>query len=160
MFRNMLRLAVGLSFVFFLLLPAQAQAQVEAAGSWKFTLAGSGTFGTGGSLSNTIGASRFTEGGWEYGANLHATIVSTVGDTLTFGALTGRVTYNFIGESLTVPFVDAGFGTSLGLGGGVAYDFGGGVKRFFSDNASLDVRLSYEGSLAMFYGVSLYLKDD
>ena len=170
MFRHLFRFAGGLPLVLLLLLPTEAGAQVEAAGSWKFTLAGSGTFGEGGSFTNIIGASRFTESGWEYGGDLFATVISGAGDTQTFGSFFGRVAYNFIGESLTVPFVKAGFGTSLGAGGGAVYDFGGGIKRFLSDSASLDFTLSYQGvrvsagdevyssgNFAMFYGISIYI---
>ena len=148
--------------VFLLAVSGQAMAQVDAAGSWKVTLNGGGTLGDSPIFNANIGFSRFTESGFELG-----------GDIMTFyagGGLSGfgffRGTYNFIGESLTVPFVGFGYGSSLGgdISAGV-YQFGGGIKRFLSERASFDLGVNYQGAtqgggagqMAMQFGMSLYL---
>ena len=75
-----------------------------------------------------------------------------------------RGTYNFIGESLTVPFVGAGYGSSLGDVTVGVYQVGGGIKRFLSERASFDVGVSYQGitaggpgQMSLQYGMSIYL---
>ncbi len=150
------------ALVFFLGFSGQAMAQVDAAGSWKVTLNGGGTLGESPNFNTNIGFSRFTESGFEVGGDISGFYGG--GGFLGFGFFRGA--YNFIGESLTVPFVGFGYGSSLGgdLSAGV-YQVGGGIERFLSERASFDVGVNYQGitsgggagQMSLHYGMSLYL---
>ena len=191
MCRKFVSFASLAALVLVVILPSEAVAQVDAAGSWKVTFSGGGTLGKNTNLTNIIGLSRFTESGLELGGNILASFstsqrqgtcdeydsysgdcrsFSTVSDVSVDGFGFFRATYNFIGESLTVPFVTAGFGVPLKTfeeneSGYSLIDFGGGFKRFFNERASFDVSLTYqailregggEGSLSVLYGMSMY----
>lgn len=155
-----IRILVPCAVVILLGLSGQALAQLDAAGSWKVTLNGGGTLGDSPSFNTNVGLSRFTESGFELGGDIAGFYGS--GGFVGFGFFRG--TYNFIGESLTVPFVGVGYGSSLGDVTSGVYQVGGGVKRFLSDRASFDVGVSYmgvtgggAGQMFLQYGMSLYL---
>ena len=100
------------------------------------------------------------ENGFELGGDISGFYSS--GGFFGFGFFRG--TYNFIGESLTVPFVGAGYGSSLGDVTVGVYQVGGGIKRFLSERASFDVGVSYQGitaggpgQMSLQYGMSIYL---
>ncbi|MCY4662174.1 MAG: hypothetical protein OXF93_20585 [Acidobacteria bacterium] len=149
------------ALVFFLGFFGQAAAQVDAAGSWKVALNGGGTLGDHPNFNTNIGFSRFTESGFELGGDIVG--IYAGGGFSGFGFFRG--TYNFIGESLTVPFVGFGYGSTLGggLSAGV-YQVGGGIKRFLSERASFDFGVNYQGiteggagQMSLQFGMSLYL---
>lgn len=158
------------------------RAQVDAAGSTKLSLSGSGFIGSDfANLTNIVGLSRFTRSGLEIGGDVMLTVSrqSTVdpytgessgGDFTQSGFVFGRVAYNFIGESTLVPFVSVGVGREITDASTVPtlLDLGGGFKKFISERASFDVMASYEGSMAngditwesgvnLFYGLSFYI---
>ena len=181
MFRKLVLFAV---VVLALALPGRATAQVDAAGSWKVTFSGGGTLGEFTNFNNIMGFSRFTESGWEFGGDILANFSQSPSFCVDFdfsgeclheeggGVSVGgygffRGTYNFIGQSLTVPFVTAGYGAPLdsNAGSGV-YQVGAGIKRFLSDRASFDLAVNYQGTtgqvggggaISLLYGMSLYL---
>ena len=156
--------------------PQPAEAQVDLGGATRISFSGNITDITNARGFVAMGASRVTEGGAEFGGDIQANI--------TANGVTGfaffRGSYNFIGESLTVPFVSFGIGTSLGgtgtslggtgtsLGGGKYYPYeaGGGIKRFISESASFDVLGTYRATLSgtgggngvvsVMFGMSLY----
>ena len=111
-----------------------------------------------------VGASRVTEGGAELGGDISASFSAS--GVSGFGFFRGG--YNFIGESLTVPFVTGGVGTPLGSATGsyVLYNAGAGVKRFIDESASFDIMANYQGlltgsggggTLSLVFGLSIYL---
>ena len=155
-----IRILALYTLVVFLGLSGQALAQLDAAGSWKVTLNGGGTLGDSPSFSTNVGLSRFMENGFELGGDIFG--VYSSGGFSGFGVFRG--TYNFIGESLTVPFVGVGYGSTLGDVTVGVYQVGGGIKRFVSDRASFDVGVSYlgatqggAGQVMLQYGMSIYL---
>ena len=179
------KLAVFAVIVFALAFPGQSMAQVDAAGSWKVTFSGGGTLGENTNFNNIMGFSRFTESGWEFGGDILANFFKSPSFCVSYdfygnclgeeggGVSVGgfgffRGTYNFIGESLTVPFVTAGYGAPLdsNAGSGV-YQVGAGIKRFLSERASFDLAVNYQGlaggqgggggAISLLYGMSLYL---
>ena len=163
------KLAVFAVIVFALAFPGQSMAQVDAAGSWKVTISGGGTLGENTNFNNIMGFSRFTESGWEFGGDIQANFLAVGGDVSVGGVGFFRGTYNFIGDSLTVPFVTAGYGAPLdtNAGGSGVYQVGAGIKRFLSERASFDLAVNYQGqaggqgggggALSLLYGMSLYL---
>ena len=124
--------------------PQPATAQVDLGGATRISFSGSIADITDASGFVALGASRVTEGGAEFGGDLLANI-SENGVT---GFAFVRGGYNFIGESLTVPFVSFGVGTPLGGELQVyPYEAGGGIKRFISESASFDVSAHYRGNV-------------
>lgn len=113
----------------------------------------------------SVGASRVTEGGVELGGDISASFSGS--GVSGFGFFRG--VYNFVGESLTVPFVTGGVGTPLGsdTGSYVLYNAGAGVKRFIDESASFDIMANYQGALtgsgggggtlSLVFGLSIYL---
>ena len=149
--------------------PQPAEAQVDLGGATRISFSGNITDITNARGFVAMGASRVTEGGAEFGGDILANI--TANGVTGFAFFRGG--YNFIGESLTVPFVSFGIGTSLGgtgtsLGGGKYYPYeaGGGIKRFISESASFDVSGTYRATLSgtgggngvvsVMFGMSLY----
>ena len=107
--------------------PTAAAAQIEAAGSTKLSLSGSGFLGSASTdLTNIFGLSRFGSSGWEIGGDIMLSVrrdeaqptyeydewtgevyeVEGEGSSVTTsGFMFGRIAYNFIGESTMVPFL-------------------------------------------------------
>ena len=144
--------------------PGQAMAQVDLGGASRITFSGSGTVSESPMVTTIAGISRFTEGGLEIGGDIWA-FFSESGVS---GTGFGRVSQNFIGESLTVPFVTGGVGAPFS-GGGFLYDAGAGIKRFLDERTSFDLMASWQGylstgrggggsgSLSVRFGLSIYL---
>lgn len=174
MHRKISALFTAFAVAFLLALPSQVSAQVDAGGTTKFTLAGGGFLGSnGGNLYNILGISYFGSGGFEFGGDVILSLSRTSsGDTSSTNAsgfAFGRVTYNFIGESLFIPFVTTGLGAPL-EDSPVDYllDLGVGFKKFISDRVSFDAQASYRGQsteagfdfqdgVSLFYGLSIYV---
>lgn len=163
--------------VFLLAFAASAEAQV-AGGGMRLGLAGNITVPEGGDpvMMNIISASYFSrfEGGVRIGVFTSGGVNS--------GDVFGELKYNFIGESLFVPFLHVGIGTQLAgasQGGSdfstnsTLFNYGGGFKAFINERASFDVTGSLQtittsidtggssqsGSstgFSMIYGLSLY----
>ena len=87
-------------------LSGQAMAQVDLGGASRITFSGFGNISESPTVTTTVGISRFTEGGLEVGGDISAFFY----EDGVFGSGFGRVSWNFIGESLTVPFVTGGVG--------------------------------------------------
>ena len=142
----------------------QAMAQVDLGGASRITFSGSGSISESPTVTTIAGISRFTEGGLEVGGDIWA-FFNESGVT---GTGFARVSQNFIGESLMVPFVTGGVGAPFS-GGGFLYDAGAGVKRFLDERTSFDVMASWQGylstgqggggsgSLSVRFGLSIYL---
>jgi hypothetical protein len=170
--RNITNFAALAALALSLAIPAHANAQLEAAGSTKFTLAGGGFVGqTSGSLSNVFGLSYFSESGFEFGGDIILTLTKPgKGQSLdASGFGFGRVTYNFIGESLFIPFVTAGIGAPLEESStDYLVNVGVGFKKFISESVSFDAMANYQGvsandefvwskGVSLFYGLSIYV---
>ena len=160
------------SFVFVILAgalvsPQPVEAQVDLGGATRVSFSGSLTgFEDPTNLQGNMlaGVTRISEGGAEFGGQL--TMNVNKASVSGFGFF--HAGYNFIGESLTVPFVSGGVGSPLGQGIGdlILYNASGGVKRFVSERASFDVTGSYQGYLTgdigsggnvvLLFGMSLY----
>lgn len=170
------------------LTPATGSAQIEAAGSTKLSLSGSGFVGSDfTNMTNILGLSKFSKSGIEIGGDVMLAMTRSSG-TPTFDEYTGEVTYgdselsttgfvfgrmayNFIGESTTVPFLSVGVGAPVDPNAEttpILLDLGGGFKKFISERASFDVMANYQGSMvdgeiswqsgvSLYYGLSFYL---
>lgn len=140
--------------------PDWAEAQMDLGGATRVSFSGNVTNLTKpDNLSGTVfmGLSRISEGGAEFGGDLILNISATPGRS---GAGTGvsasgfgffRAGYNFIGESLTVPFITGGVGLPFQRESDQLffyYSASGGVKRFINESASFDVAGNYQGVLS------------
>ena len=172
--------------------PRQAAAQIDLGGAARVSFSGSLTEEAGApNVRLLAGLTYLTEGGAEFGFDVTSNFEG--GRDFGGGVQQGssqsgffflRGGYNFIGESLTVPFVSGGIGFNLAnmgeigftdpgfddfeLGGGAGassvYEVGGGVKRFLNEQASFDVMGNYRGmlegsgsgSLSVQFGMSIY----
>ena len=171
--------------------PRQAAAQIDLGGAARVSFNGSLTEEAGApSVTLLAGLTYLTEGGAEFGFDVTNDFEGgrEIGGVKQESSQSGffflRGGYNFIGESLTVPFVSGGIGFNLAntgeigftdpgfddfeLGGGTSastvYELGGGIKRFLNERASFDVMGNYRdalegtgsGSLSVQFGMSLY----
>ena len=146
--------------------PAEAQVNLQGATRVEFS-------GIVGDLTNKptgfmlAGLSHITEGGAELGGDLSMRFSPNMAGGYSvsgFGFFRGG--YNFIGESLTVPFVMGAVGAPLdGTGDHYPYEAGGGIKRFLSEASSFDITVAYQGNLNSFsqsgtvtarFGISFY----
>lgn len=156
--------------------PSSGSAQLEAAGSTKLSMSGSGFLGSSfTNMTNIFGLSRFSSSGLEIGGDLMLAMTRSSGfdgesELSTTGFMFGRMAYNFIGESTFVPFVSVGIGAPVTEAETVPLllDLGGGFKKFISERASFDVMANYQGQavdgtitwqdgLSLYYGLSFYL---
>ena len=143
-------------------LPHSAEAQMDFGGATRVSFSGNVTNLTKpDNLNGTVfmGLSRISEGGAEFGGDLSLNISATSTATST-GSVTQvrasgfgffRAGYNFIGESLTVPFVTGGVGLPFQREGDQLffyYSASGGIKRFINESASFDVAGNYQGVLS------------
>lgn len=149
------------------LAPTHASSQVQAAGSTKLSLSGSGFVGSDfTNMTNILGLSRFSASGLEIGGDVMLAMTRsktggsydpvtgdiTGGDSelSTTGFMFGRMAYNFIGESTLVPFLSVGVGAPVDPNAEttpVLLNFGGGFKKFISERASFDVMANYQGQM-------------
>lgn len=172
--------------------PLNGSAQIAAAGSTKLSLSGSGFVGSDfTNMTNILGLSRFSRSGLEIGGDIMLAMSRTAGapsydfdpvtgemyetgggesELTTTGFMFGRIAYNFIGESTTVPFVSVGLGAPISDAETIPIliDIGGGIKKFISERASFDIMANYQGQsvdgeiswqdgLSLYYGLSFYL---
>lgn len=155
-------------FVSLLAAGVSAEAQVVGSGM-KLGFSGNGQFGENSTtLTNIIEVSHFRR--FEGGTYITASTRSSGGDTTTSGFLFATLKYNFIGESLFVPFLHAGLGVPLETNADFhVLEYGGGFKAFFTERASFDLTgvlqtFSYSSdfgsasdtSLSLRYGLSFY----
>lgn len=164
--------------------PSSGSAQIDAAGSTKLSLSGSGFLGSNfTNMTNIVGLSRFSRSGLEIGGDIMLAVnrtssaggydfdpvtgelIETEGESelSTTGFMFGRIAYNFIGESTFVPFVSVGLGAPVTDAEVVPLllDLGGGFKKFISERASFDVMANYQGqavdgTITWQDGLSLY----
>ena len=123
-------------------LPARTVAQVDVQGATSLSIAGSGIVGGDfQNLTNILGLNKFIAGGLELGGFLIATISSssTSSETDVSGFFFGKLRYNFIGQSMTVPFLEVATGTQLdepSVGERpTLVQGGGGVKWFLKEGS-------------------------
>ena len=148
--------------------PRPAEAQVNLQGATRVEFSGSVSDLTADPAGFMLaGVSRITEGGAEFGGDVSMNFLPDgQGGYSVSGFGFFRAGYNFIGESLTVPFIMGAVGTPLdGTGGFYPYEAGGGIKRFLSEVSSFDITVGYQGSLNSFsqsgtvtarFGISFY----
>ncbi|NJD19718.1 MAG: hypothetical protein FIA95_10615 [Gemmatimonadetes bacterium] len=128
---------------------APAAAQVAGAGSKQITFAGGGLVGEDyQSLNGTFGVTRYVSDAFEIGTFVQATLSKSKGmDAEVSGFLFANFTWNFVGQSKTVPFVFFGAGTPLNedTAGDAAFQGGFGFKRFVNENISFNGQASAIG---------------
>lgn len=140
--------------------PGWAEAQMDLGGATRVSFSGNLTNLTKPDALNAtvlMGLSRISEGGAEFGGDLILNMSSTPATTGSPASrvVTGfgffRAGYNFIGESLTVPFITGGVGLPFQRESDQLffyYSASGGVKRFINESASFDVAGNYQGVLS------------
>lgn len=138
------------AFTLALLLAAiPAGAQVAGAGSKQVTFAGGGLVGSDfQSLNGTFGVTRYVSDAFEVGTFVTGTYSKSEGsDAEVSGYLFGNFTWNFVSESMTVPFLFIGAGTPLDEDrmGDLAVQGGAGFKKFVSENFSFNGQASAIG---------------
>lgn len=133
------RLALGVIMLFTLAFAASAQ--VRTRDKVQLGLSGYGMFGGGISMMNTgVSMTRFFTEALEIGGDLNGTYSKTEGsDARNEMSVYGRIRYNFIGSSMTVPFLSAGAGKSLAKDATDVMIVGGaGFKHFVSERVSFN----------------------
>ena len=130
-----------------------ATAQIETRGRASLQLAGYGTFQEGSSSATAVaGLSYFVTQAVEVGGDVSLSVRSSdapdgTSEVNTDGFLTGRVRYNFVGQSLFVPYLSAGLGTSLDTSESaptvITYNGGVGFKRFLNERVSFNGEVNY-----------------
>jgi hypothetical protein len=124
-------------------------AQVAGAGAKQITFSGGGVVGQDyQSLNATVGLTRYFSDHLEVGAFLSGSFSKAGGSDGSYsGYVFGNATWNFVSESLTVPFVFAGAGTPLDSDrvGDLAVQGGAGFKRFVSEYFSFNGQASVIG---------------
>ena len=136
-----------------------AAQRLDVRGLSRVSVSGTATIGEHAALTAVGGLSRFTHSGLEFGGD----VVASYAGGGTIGAGFFRASQNFIGESLTVPFVTGGMGAGFGGLGGFVYDAGGGIRRFTPDQrSSFDIMATWQGgrrsggTAALRVGLSFY----
>jgi len=154
--------------------PSLLCAQVNTRGKIQFGVSGFGSVSENtASLSTQLSLTRFFTKGLEVGGDLQVSTSATSYEgsettTNTDGYVFGRVRYNFVGQSMTVPYISLGGGTQLTTSETVptALQAGVGFKRFLSDQVSFNGETNYTSLTAGEYsssavnfsfGVSLYV---
>jgi hypothetical protein len=167
--RNIVKFAAAMALTLALAMPNRATSQVMIENPVRLSLGGIGFAGSGATfLSNIVGLTYVTPNGLEFGGDLQASILSSESGTSVSGFFFGRVNYNFIGESLFVPFVTVGMGRELkDAQSDLIGNAGVGFKYYFADRASFDAQangqwqladgsFTYQKGVALFYGLSFY----
>lgn len=140
-----------LAVCFALVLPAAASAQIDTRGKFSVQVAGFGTLAEGNTTGTVLGGlTTFVTKAIEIGGDVSLSASngqdefgeSTVNTT---GFLTARLRYNLVGQSLTVPFLSLGMGTSIGSDiSSQIFNAGGGFKRFLNERVSLNGEANYQ----------------
>lgn len=148
-----MRTVLTMCFASLLLLSSSAAAQIETRGKASIQVAGFGTFQDGSSSATAVaGVSYFATTALELGGDLSVSVSSfDFGDgtteSTTNGFVTARARYNFVGQSLFVPYVSAGVGTSLDTSESapsiITYNGGVGFKRFLNERVSFNGEVNY-----------------
>ena len=133
------------------LLANPASAQVAGAGSKQITFGGGGLVGEDfQSLNATIGLTQYVSDNLEIGGFLNGTASKSGDEDTSFsGFVFGNATWNFVTQSMTVPFVYLGAGTPLDDDtiGDLAFQAGGGFKHFVSEVFSFNGQASVIGQM-------------
>jgi hypothetical protein len=134
-----------------------ASAQVETRGKTQFGIAGFGSImdNSSGFASAQVSITKFMTKNLEIGTDVTTYITMTGGgdfggesSTSTTGDVFGRLRYNFVGQSMMVPYVSFGAGTSLSTdsyGGTQPLELqaGAGFKRFLNEKVSFNGEVNY-----------------
>ncbi len=144
-------LLVALAFLAVGLNSERASAQIDTDGAVQIGISGFGLVGADDQVAFAgLSLTKFTGERLEIGGDLMLSFTKSSGsDSEVGGFFMGRTRYNFIGESMTVPFVSAGVGTQLddpgeGESRPVIFQVGVGFKHFLNENVSFNVEaLSY-----------------
>jgi hypothetical protein len=142
--------ALVVALMALLVLSTSAAAQVAGAGSKQITFAGGGTVGKDyQSLNGTFGITRYVSDNLEIGTFVSGTYskFGSGGVGELSGYLFGNLTWNFVSQSMTVPFLFAGAGTPLDDEslGDLAFQGGAGFKHFVSEVFSFNGQASMIG---------------
>jgi len=155
------------------LLANPAAAQVAGAGSKQITFGGGGLVGGDfQSLNATVGLTKYVSDHLEIGGFLNGSLSKMEGsDSEISGYVFGNATWNFVSQSMTVPFVFFGAGTPLDDDtiGDLAFQGGAGFKRFVNEDFSFNGQVSgigqmYDGEFEMAefvlvtFGFSYYIR--
>jgi hypothetical protein len=163
-----------------LALPARSSAQVDIEGATSISLGGFMFLGSdNGSINSTVGLNKFLAGGLELGGFLSLNATYTSGNdfsdssTSTSGFAFGKLRYNMIGESMTVPFFEFGAGTQLddpgeGASRPLLLQGGAGFKKFLNSQVSFDLTgnvqgtyidgtFDFQNALFLTYGLTIYI---
>lgn len=171
-----------LIFALAMAIPATASAQIDTRGKFSVQIAGFGTMQDGSTTGVVLGGlttfvTKAIEVGGDVSLNANSSSDGFGGTSVsTSGFVTGRVRYNLVGQSLTVPFISAGYGTTIGgQASSTVMNIGGGFKRFLNERVSFNGEGNYqtfstsgqsfdgfetEGSsssaIQVFFGISIY----
>lgn len=148
-----MRMALMMCLVSLLALAHPAAGQIETRGRASVQFAGFGTFQDGSTNATALaGMSYFATQAIEVGGDVSVSVSSSGGsdgasETTTNGYVTARARYNFVGQSLLVPYLSAGVGTSLDTSefapAVVTYNGGVGFKRFLNERVSVNGEVNY-----------------
>lgn len=135
-------------FAALLAVPAGADAQIRTGGKTQLGVSGFGGVGERNFGSVTFSITQYVSDSFEIGADTNFTFTERAGGTQLNGFFFGRIRYNFVGQSMTVPYLSAGGGTNLASGGGassfdfVVFDAGIGLKHFLNERVSFNAEAS------------------
>lgn len=152
------------SVVLLLAVPAAGQAQLSTSGKTQLGINGFGTFTENTQrLISTLSITQFVSEGLELGADL--TLQTDFEDASGFAF--GRARYNFVGQSMTVPFLSLGVGKELSANTNALFSGGVGLRHFVSEDVSLNAEtstswsfvnsnLTWSEAVMLNFGVSVY----
>jgi hypothetical protein len=148
-----MRKAIMICLVSIVALPNLVSGQIETRGRASLQLAGFGTFQDGSTSATALaGLSYFATKGIEVGGDVSVSVRNMdagdgTSETTTNGYVTARARYNFVGQSLFVPYLSLGVGTSLDTSelapSVVTYNGGLGFKRFLNERVSFNGEVNY-----------------
>lgn len=137
-------LAVALSLV-----ASPVAAQVAGAGSKQVTFSAGGVVGEDyQSLNSTLGLTQYFTDRFELGGFLSGSASkSGEEDTEFSGYVFANATFNFVNQSMTIPFIFGGIGTPLDEDrqGDLSFNVGAGFKHFVNENFSFNGQASAIG---------------
>jgi hypothetical protein len=132
-----------------------ASAQIDTRGKTQFGISGFGSINdASGFASAQLSITKFMTKSLEIGSDLTTYITMQKGSdfsessTSTSGDVFGRIRYNFVGQSMMVPYLSLGAGTSLSTdsyGGTQPLELqaGAGFKRFLNEKVSFNGEVNY-----------------
>jgi hypothetical protein len=142
------------SLLLLLAVPSLLDAQISTRNRTQVGISGFGSVGSSSSsLATVVSLTQFFTRSLELGGDVVLTATAIHGETETQtdfnGFLFGRVNYNFVGQSLFVPYLSLGVGTILTSSEygptGMPVQVGAGFKQFLNERASLNGEVMSRG---------------